>query len=151
MPVNKKDIIPEHYEKKLKECFQPTEVLMAAMCKRWYLKVLFALEEREDEPMSFSKIREISGSTSDKMMNNALKGLKDYGLIDKKASNYSLTNRGRSLLEVLHKFESWVDDRKRDFAKELKKKKEKENGNSRIPVAISTIPAYSEDEIDNNG
>ena len=85
MPVNKKDIIPEHYLPKLKKSFQPTEVLMAALCKRWHLKVLFALEENNNDPMRFSEIRKASSSTSDKMMNQALVTLEEsYGLIQKK-------------------------------------------------------------------
>lgn len=122
MPVNKKDIIPERYEAKLKKSFQPTEVLMAALCKCWHLKVLFALEENDDEPMRFSEIRKASGSTSDKMMIKALKALEEsYELIKKKTidgkNKYSLTDDGRSLLKVLHNLETWVDEHKRDFAR----------------------------------
>lgn len=122
MPVNKKDIIPERYEAKLKKSFQPTEVLMADLCKRWHLKVLFALEENDDEPMRFSEIRKASGSTSDKMMIKALKALEEsYELIKKKTidgkNKYSLTDDGRSLLKVLHNLETWVDEHKRDFAR----------------------------------
>jgi len=155
MPVNKKDNIPEHYEAKLKKSFQPTEVLMADLCKRWHLKVLFALEENNNKPMRFSEIRKSSLSSSDKMLSQALNTLKEYGLIhysEKKESfGYSLTNRGRSLVVVLHQLESWVDEHKADFAIKLKKKKEKENKNSRIPVAISVIPAYSDEDVDNIG
>jgi DNA-binding HxlR family transcriptional regulator len=132
MPVNKKEKIPNHYEKKLKECFQPTEELMAALCNKWVVKVLFALEENDDEPMLFSKIREASGSSSEKMMNQALKTLGVYKLIQKepisgktKPYYYYLTNRGRSLLEVLHEYESWVDYYKRDFARDLLEERKK--------------------------
>ena len=64
MPVNKKDIIPEHYLPKLKKSFQPTEDLMSALCKRRHLKVLFALEENDDEQMRFSEIGNLSGFSS---------------------------------------------------------------------------------------
>ena len=125
MPVNKKDIIPERYDKKLKECFQPTEVLMADLCNRWSLKVLYTLEASET-PMRFNEIRKASGSTSDKMMTQALKSLQGYKLIcfteDKQSLGYSLTQRGRSLLDALHPLEKWVDDLKTDFAKELRMK-----------------------------
>ena len=122
MPVKKKDNIPEHYLPKLKKSFHPTEMLMANLCKRWSLKVLFALEEKEDEPMRFRDIRKVSGSTSDKMMNQALKDLEEsYGLIEKKTIDgtpyYSLTNEGRSLLEVLHQLETWTDEHKLEFAR----------------------------------
>ena len=121
MPVNKKDIIPEHYLPKLKKNFQPTEVLMAALCNRWSLKVLFALGEKK-KPMRFRDIREVSSSTSDKMMNQALKNLEEsYGLIEKKTTEgtpkYSLTNEGRSLLWVLHQLETWTDEHKIEFAR----------------------------------
>ena len=122
MPVNKKDSIPEHYLPKLKNSFQPTEVLMAALCKRWHLKVLFAMEENDNEPMRFSEIRKASDSTSDKMMNQALMSLEDsYGLIQKKTidgkNKYFLTDDGRSLLEILHQLETWTDKHKREFAR----------------------------------
>lgn len=122
MPVNKKDNIPEHYGKKLKASFQPTELLMAALCNKWVVKVLFALEENDDEPMRFSEISKAIDSTSDKMMNKALKVLEEsYELIKRKTIDgkprYSLTSNGRSLLEVLHNLETWVDEHKRDFAR----------------------------------
>ena len=122
MPVNKKDISPEHYLPKLKKSFLPTEVLRAALCKRWHLKVLFALEENNDEPMRFSEISKSSDCTSDKMMNQALVTLEEsFGLIRKNTidgkKKYSLTDDGRSLLEVLHQLESWTDEHKREFAR----------------------------------
>ncbi len=126
MPVNKKDIIPEHYVAKLKKSFQPTEDLMSALCKRRHLKVLFALEENDDEPMRFSEISKVSGRISDKMMSQALKDLDEsYGLIIKNTKDgknlYSLTDDGRSLLEVLHQLESWTDEHKREFARKKAK------------------------------
>ena len=131
MPVNKKNIIPERYDKNLKDCFQPTEVLMAALCNRWSLKVLFALGENGG-PMRFNKIREASSSTSDKMMNQALKNLQDYKLVCTQESGYSLTVRGQSLLEVLHPLEKWVDDVKQDFAVELMNRKKEAEEKTRI-------------------
>lgn len=122
MPVNKKDIIPEHYLPKLKKSFQPTEDLMSALCKRRHLKVLFALEENDEEPMRFSEISKASGRISDKMMSQALKDLDEsYGLIIKNTKDgknlYSLTDDGRSLLEVLHQLEFWTDAHKLEFAR----------------------------------
>lgn len=126
MPVNKKDIIPEHYVAKLKKSFQPTEDLMSALCKRRHLKVLFALEENDDEQMRFSEIGKASGITSDKMLSQALKDLEmSFGLIKKNTKDgknlYSLTDDGRSLLEVLHSLENWVDEHKREFARKKAK------------------------------
>lgn len=126
MPVNKKDIIPERYEAKLKKSFQPTEDLLSALCKRRHLKVLFALEGNDDEPMRFSEISKASGRISDKMMSQALKDLDEsYGLIIKNTKDgknlYSLTDDGRSLLEVLHQLESWTDEHKREFARKKAK------------------------------
>lgn len=143
MPVNKKDNIPEHYGRKLKASFQPTEVLMAALCNKWVVKVLFALEENGG-PMRFNKIREASGSTSDKMMNQALKNLQDYKLVCTQESGYSLTVRGQSLLEVLHPLEKWVDDVKQDFAVELKEKKDKEERNLQKKEKMKFVRKWKE-------
>ena len=117
MPVNKKDIIPVHYEKKQKECFQPTEDLMAVICNRWSLRILFAMEEAGDVPMRFKDIREKTGSRSDKMLHKTLINLDDDGLIRKwfhqdnpNRPDYTLTERGRSLLIILHQLRDWVNE-----------------------------------------
>jgi len=143
MPVNKKNIIPERYDKKLKDCFRPTEVLMAALCNKWVVKVLFALEENGGQ-MRFNKIREASGSTSDKMMNQALKNLQDYKLVCTQPSGYSLTVRGQSLLKVLHPLEKWVDDIKQEFAVELKEKKDKEERNLQKKEKMKFVQKWKE-------
>jgi len=122
MPVNKKDIIPERYEAKLKKSFQPTEVLMADLCKRWHLKVLFSLEAAGYGAFRFKDIREKSGCTSDKMLDKAITELCDDGMVKKNfypespnRPDYILTERGRSLLVLLHQLEKWVLEHQQDI------------------------------------
>ena len=91
-----------------------------------YATCTFALEENDDEQMRFSEIGKASGITSDKMLSQALKDLDEsYGLIKKNTKDgknlYSLTDDGRSLLEVLHSLENWVDEHKREFARKKAK------------------------------
>lgn len=94
-----------------------TEQLMTRYCNRWSLKVLFAMEEATNVPMRFKDIREKTGSRSDKMLHKTLINLDDDGLIRRwfhpdnpKRPDYTLTERGRSLLIILHQLRDWVKE-----------------------------------------
>ena len=93
------------------------EQLMTRYCNRWSSKVLFAMEEAGNVPMRFKDIREKTGSRSDKMLHKTLINLDDDGLIRKwfhqdnpNRPDYTLTERGRSLLIILHQLRDWVNE-----------------------------------------
>jgi DNA-binding HxlR family transcriptional regulator len=114
-----------------KDCTLSIESLIERFCTRWTLKTLFTLEEAGDGAMRFGEIRKRSGCTSDKMLNNALKELDADGLIRKKfypenpnRPDYSLTERGRSLLTVLHHLRDWATDNMQDIMADRKERDE---------------------------
>lgn len=93
------------------------EQLLGRYCNRWSLRILLAMEEAGNVPMRFKDIREKTGSTSDKMLHKTLINLDDDGLIRKwfhqdnpKRPDYTLTERGRSLLIILHQLRDWVNE-----------------------------------------
>ena len=93
------------------------EQLLGRYCNCWSLKVLFAMEEATNVPMRFKDIREKTGSRSDKMLHKTLINLDDDGLIRKRfhqdnpnRPDYTLTERGRSLLVILHQLRDWVNE-----------------------------------------
>ena len=75
------------------------------------------MEEATNVPMRFKDIREKAGSRSDKMLHKTLINLDDDGLIRKwfhqdnpNRPDYTLTERGRSLLIILHQLRDWVNE-----------------------------------------
>ena len=89
--------------------------LMERYCDKWPLSVLFALENGCQIPMSYGAIKMKTNLSSDKMLSRALMTLEEDGMIYKDDSSlarpkYSLTERGQSLLLILHSFEKWIED-----------------------------------------
>lgn len=71
----------------------------------------------EFEPVRFNQLRRYLGSASDKTLSQKLKGLENDGLIDKTIYpqippkvEYSLTKRGKSLMEVLDQLCIWGEE-----------------------------------------
>lgn len=95
----------------------PTELMMTRYSNHLSSKVLFAMEEAANVPMRFKDIRDKTGSRSDKMLHKTLINLDDDGLIRKwfhqdkpNRPDYTLTERGRSLLIILHQLRDWVKE-----------------------------------------
>ena len=72
--------------------------------------------------MRFKDIRDKTGCTSDKMLNKAIVELYDDGLVKKNfypdnphRPDYMLTERGKSLLAVLHPLRDWVSENMQDI------------------------------------
>ncbi|MBQ5974353.1 MAG: helix-turn-helix transcriptional regulator [Bacteroidales bacterium] len=95
------------------------EQLMERVCNHWVQKILFALDEADDYAMTYGAINKKVQPTSEKMFADALIELDAYGLILKKADrsktgqaiiNYSLTERGKSLLSVVIQLRDWTTD-----------------------------------------
>lgn len=71
----------------------------------------------EFEPVRFNQLRRYLGSASDKTLSQKLKELENVGLIDKTIYpqippkvEYSLTKRGKSLMEVLDQLCIWGEE-----------------------------------------
>lgn len=105
----------EALKKKYKNNYLSIHELMERYCDKWLLSVLFALENGCQIPMSYGAIRMKTNLSSDKMLSRALMTLEEDGMIYKDDSSlarpkYSLTERGQSLLVILHSFEKWIED-----------------------------------------
>ena len=73
----------------------------------------------EFKPVRFNQLRRYLGSASDKTLSQKLKELENDGLIDKTIYpqippkvEYSLTKRGKSLMEVLDQLCIWGGERR---------------------------------------
>lgn len=98
------------------------ERLIERYCNRWSLKALSALELAGNDTMRFKDIREKTGCTSDKMLDKAITELCDDGLVKKNfypdnphRPDYVLTERGKSLLLILHQLKDWVSENQHDI------------------------------------
>lgn len=92
----------------------PSRVLLDHVTSKWGVLVLVSLT---DGPQRWSTLRRRAQGISEKMLAQTLKTLEADGLVDRAAQpvipprvDYSLTERGQELAEVLVPLVAWVVD-----------------------------------------
>lgn len=88
----------------------PTEFTLAVLGGKWKTVILSYLKER---PCRYAELRRLVPSLSDKMLSERLRDLTRAGLIGRQAPSgsrshtYFLTEKGRSLSELLQQLYAW--------------------------------------------
>ncbi|MCC6724230.1 MAG: helix-turn-helix transcriptional regulator [Saprospiraceae bacterium] len=100
----------EVYSKK-EEC--PVRNVLSRLGDKWSLLVLLLLND--GETLRFNQISHVLGDISQKMLTTTLRSLEADGLVNRKMYaeipprvEYSLTERGRSLIPVLRQLVDWA-------------------------------------------
>lgn len=95
----------------------PHGLLMEHVTSRWGVLVLIALRER---PYRFSELRREIGRVSEKMLAQTLQVLERDGLVLRSARpvipphvDYSLTDLGREISELINSLAKWTEQRMR--------------------------------------
>jgi DNA-binding HxlR family transcriptional regulator len=104
----------EVYSKK-EEC--PVRNVLSRLGDKWSLLVLLLLND--GETLRFNQISHVLGDISQKMLTTTLRSLEADGLVNRKMYaeipprvEYSLTERGRSLIPVLRQLVDWAVENK---------------------------------------
>mgnify|MGYP002621655503 CR=1 FL=1 len=94
------------------EC--PIRNVLARIGGKWTMAVLYTLD-RSTTPLRFSDIARQNPDVSQKMLTSTLRGLEADGLIRRVVFpevpprvEYSLTDRGQSLMPLLHQLMDWA-------------------------------------------
>lgn len=106
--------------KSLKETiFQdcPIRGVLARICDKWSLLVIYTLKNNGDESMRFNALRKQIPDISQKMLTSTLRTLETDGYVSRRVYaevpprvEYSLTPRSHSLLPIVDDLINWAAD-----------------------------------------
>lgn len=107
-------------ERKIKEMvFQdcPVRNVLARICDKWLLLVIYMLNTHGEEPLRFNALRKLIPDISQKMLTSTLKTLEADGYVNRKVYaevpprvEYSLTPRAESLIPILDSLIGWASE-----------------------------------------
>lgn len=93
----------------------PIRNVLARICDKWSMLVIFMLEQHQQEPVRFNALRKMIPDISQKMLTSTLRTLEEDGLVCRQVYaevpprvEYSLTERGHSLIPVVDNLLDWA-------------------------------------------
>lgn len=109
------------------EC--PIRNVLARICDKWSMLVIFMLEKQQAEPLRFNALRKLIPDISQKMLTSTLRTLEEDGLILRQVYaevpprvEYSLTPRAQSLIPIVDNLVDWAADNMAAILKDREKK-----------------------------
>lgn len=109
------------------EC--PIRNVLARICDKWSMLVIFMLEKHQAEPLRFNALRKMIPDISQKMLTSTLRTLEEDGLILRQVYaevpprvEYSLTPRAQSLIPIVDNLVDWAADNMTAILKDREKK-----------------------------
>lgn len=109
------------------EC--PIRNVLARICDKWSMLVIFMLEKHQAEPLRFNALRKMIPDISQKMLTSTLRTLEEDGLILRQVYaevpprvEYSLTPRAQSLIPIVDNLVDWAADNMAAILKGREKK-----------------------------
>lgn len=95
----------------------PIRNVLARVCDKWSLQVIYTLKYHQDGPLRFNALRKQIPDISQKMLTNTLKSLEADGYVTRKAYaevpprvEYSLTPRAETLIPIMDHLIEWALD-----------------------------------------
>ena len=109
------------------EC--PIRNVLARICDKRSMLVIFMLEKHQAEPLRFNALRKMIPDISQKMLTSTLRTLEEDGLILRQVYaevpprvEYSLTPRAHSLIPIVDNLVDWAADNMAAILKDREKK-----------------------------
>lgn len=95
----------------------PIRNVLARICDKWSLLVIYALKNHMDGPLRFNALRKLIPDISQKMLTSTLKTLEADGYVTRKVYaevpprvEYSLTPRSETLIPIIDNLIVWAID-----------------------------------------
>ena len=95
----------------------PVRNVLARICDKWSLLVIYTLNVHREEPLRFNALRKLIPDISQKMLTSTLKTLEADGYVNRKVYaevpprvEYSLTPRAESLIPIINDLIGWASD-----------------------------------------
>ena len=93
----------------------PIRNVLARICDKWSLLVIYVMMDKRDEAMRFTEIRKMIPDISQKVLTSTLRTLESDGYVSRKVYaevpprvEYSLTPRTKSLLPIVESLLAWA-------------------------------------------
>lgn len=106
----------------------PVRNVLARLCDKWALLVIYILERSDKESMRFKELKEYMPDITQRMLTMTLRTLEADGYITRTAYSeipprveYSLTDRARSLTPILDLLLQWSVDNMEGVMNDRKK------------------------------
>ena len=108
----------------------PIRNVLARICDKWSLLIIYTLNAHGGEPVRFNALRKLIPDISQKMLTSTLKTLEADGYVNRKVYaevpprvEYSLTDRARSFIPVVENMIVWAQDNMAGILKDRNKKR----------------------------
>lgn len=95
----------------------PIRNVLARICDKWSLLVIYTLHNHGDGPLRFNTLRKQIPDISQKMLTSTLRTLEEDGYVSRKVYaevpprvEYSLTSRAISLMPIVNELIDWAAD-----------------------------------------
>ena len=95
----------------------PIRNVLARVCDKWSLLVIYTLKNHQDGSLRFNALRKLIPDISQKMLTSTLKSLEVDGYVTRKAYaevpprvEYSLTPRAETLIPIMDHLIEWALD-----------------------------------------
>lgn len=95
----------------------PIRNVLARICDKWSLLVLYTLQKHQGEALRFNTLRKLIPDISQKMLTSTLRTLEADGYVHRKVYaevpprvEYSLTARALSLFPIINSLIGWATD-----------------------------------------
>ena len=102
-------------EKVFQDC--PIRNVLARICDKWSLLVIYTLNTHSCEPLRFNALRKLIPDISQKMLTSTLRTLEVDGYVNRQVYaeipprvEYSLTPRSLSLIPIIDNLIGWASD-----------------------------------------
>lgn len=108
----------------------PIRNVLARICDKWSLLVIYTLKNHMDGPLRFNALRKLIPDISQKMLTSTLKTLEADGYVTRKVYaevpprvEYSLTPRSETLIPIIDNLIVWAIDNMAVIMNDRKRKK----------------------------
>lgn len=95
----------------------PIRNVLARICDKWSLLVIYTLNTHREQPLRFGALRRLIPDVSQKMLTSTLRTLEADGLVARQVYaevpprvEYRLTDRALSLIPVIDSLIGWATD-----------------------------------------
>lgn len=93
----------------------PIRNVLARICDKWSLLVIYTLHTHGEEPLRFNALRKLIPDISQKMLTSTLRTLEEDGYVSRKVYaevpprvEYTLTSRAISLIPIIDELIGWA-------------------------------------------